>query len=190
MNDIIDELLDRNRSISDVKAELAFRKREGILGCKRIITPEEADDWNDDLGGRTTEEIEAIYQCWLERELNSSPHKVGPGLRDNTLYEKFAAMFPDFMSRKYSVLCLVAEHAKPLLLEWVFGDWISISHNYDICGSVAYEPLVMFGVNSDERAMWAYLLEISEPRRYDVVYTEPGKPDVQMQKNIHDLTSQ
>jgi hypothetical protein len=190
LNDIIDELLDRNRSISDVKKELVLRKNKRILGHERAMTPEEADDLNDDLGGRTTDEVEGIYQCWLERELNISPNKAETGLKNNALYEKFAAMFPEFMSGEYSVLCLVAEHAKTLMLEWVFGDWISIAHIYNIDGSIAYEPLVMFGVSGGERTMWAYLFELSEPRQYDIVYAEPGKPNLQMQKNIHEFTSQ
>ena len=112
------------------------------------------------------------------------------GLYDSELYAKFTQMFPEFMNSEYTTLRLEAEHAKPLELEWVFGDRISIAHTYELNGKPAFDPLVMLGVKSDEKTMFAYSFELSDPPREGIVYKTPGEPDVELQENIHRLTSQ
>jgi len=109
---------------------------------------------------------------------------------ENNLYDKFAEMFPQFMNGDYSTLRLEAEHAKPLELEWVFGDRISMSHAYELDGNLAYEPMIMFIVNNKDKTMTACSLELSEPPRNDVVYDDKGHADVDMQKNINNLAVQ
>jgi hypothetical protein len=121
---------------------------------------------------------------------------------EHRLYEKFAAMFPEFMSGEYDTLRLEAEHAKPLVLEWVFGVTVSIAHTYELepesspasrrggSGEPAYEPRVMLKVNSEAKTMTAYSLELSEPQRTDNVYDSRGNANLERQRNINDFTLQ
>jgi hypothetical protein len=118
------------------------------------------------------------------------PLKVVADTLEHKLYAKLTDMFPQFMSGEYSTLRLEAENAKPLTLEWVFGDWISISHTYERGGEPAYEPMVMLAVNSAEKTITARSLDLSEPPRHDVVYRNDDPPDLAMQQNINNFTSQ
>ncbi|MDR1668912.1 MAG: ssDNA-binding domain-containing protein [Oscillospiraceae bacterium] len=108
---------------------------------------------------------------------------------EHELYKKFAAMFPEFMDGEYDTLRLEAEHAKPLELEWVFGDTVSIAHTYELNGEPAFEPLVLLKVNSAEKTMTASMLEITQPQRIDVV-DSGGRVNLEMQRNINSFTSQ
>jgi hypothetical protein len=109
---------------------------------------------------------------------------------EHQLYEKFAAMFPAFMNGEYETLRLEAEHAKPLELEWVFGDAISIAHTYELNGEPVYEPRVMLTVNSEEKTLTAHSLELTKPPRMDDVYGNNGITDFERQRNINDFTLQ
>jgi hypothetical protein len=109
---------------------------------------------------------------------------------EHQLYEKFAEMFPDFMSGKYDTMRLEAENAKPLELEWVFGDTVSIAHIYEFNGEPAYEPRVMLKVNGEEKTMSAASLELSEPPRIDNVYDDRGCVNAESQRNINSFTIQ
>jgi hypothetical protein len=109
---------------------------------------------------------------------------------ERQLYAKFAAMFPEFMNGEYETLRLEAEHAKPLELEWVLGDAISIAHTYELNGEPAYEPLVMLKADSVNKTMTASSLELSEPPRNDIVYSGEGRADRAMQENINNFTLQ
>jgi len=144
---------------------LAFAKERGIDLTVDIPTPETATEPNVQRNDRET----------------SLEHQI---------YNKFADLFPQFMSGEYSSLRLEAEYAKPLVLEWVFGDLISIAHSYELNGEPAYEPRVFLSVNREQQTLTASSFELSEPPRNDIVYQEAGKPDVAMQQNINSFTSQ
>jgi hypothetical protein len=109
---------------------------------------------------------------------------------EHRLYEKFSAMFPGFMNGEYETLRLEAEHAKPLELEWVFGDTISIAHTYELNGETAYEPRVMLTLGSEEKTLTAHSLELTKPPRMDNVYAGSGIADLERQRNINDFTLQ
>jgi hypothetical protein len=118
------------------------------------------------------------------------PTKAAENTLEHDLYEKFAELFPDFMNQKYSNMRLTAEYAKPLELEWVFGDTLSIAHPYELNGNCAYEPLVVLKTDGVNKTMTASSLEMSEPPRNDVVYSGEGQPNVDMQRNINKFMSQ
>jgi hypothetical protein len=109
---------------------------------------------------------------------------------EHDLYQKFAEMFPYFMNRKYSNLQLKAEYAKPLELEWVFGDTLSVAHTYELNGNPAYEPLVTLKADSVNKTLTASSLELSEPPRNDAVYNGDGRPDAAVRENINNFMSQ
>jgi len=109
---------------------------------------------------------------------------------EHELYEKLAALFPQFMNREYSYLRLESNGFEPLSLEWIFGDRISIMHTYELNGDLCCDPMVDFIVNSTDKTMTASSYEQSIPPIYNIVYSEPGKPDVKLQRSINDFASQ
>jgi Skp family chaperone for outer membrane proteins len=147
------------------------------------------------FGERLVKLKQAVKRMPIEQKRGIADDKPAPDTEvkrtlEHDLYEKFAEMFPDFMDRKYSSMRLTAEHAKPLELEWVFGDTLSIAHTYEINGKPAYEPLVMLKADSANKTLTASSLELSEPPRNDVVCGVDGEVDTGMRENINNFTSQ
>jgi hypothetical protein len=92
---------------------------------------------------------------------------------EHELYEKFAALFPDFMDRKYSYLRLESGGFEPLSLEWVFGDRVSVMHTYELNGDLCYDPMMEFAVNSADGTMCGVTFEQSIPPFYQF-YNDEG----------------
>jgi hypothetical protein len=70
-------------------------------------------------------------------------------------YVKFAEMFPDFASRKYSYMKLESPGFEPLSLEWIFGDRISIMQTYVQEGDLMYDPMIEYTVSEGNKSMTA-----------------------------------
>ncbi|GHU35778.1 hypothetical protein FACS1894105_05040 [Clostridia bacterium] len=68
-------------------------------------------------------------------------------------YAKFAEMFPDFASRKYSYMKLESPGFEPLSLEWIFGDRVSIMQTYVQEGDLMYDPMIEYTVSDSEKSM-------------------------------------
>ncbi|GHU89237.1 hypothetical protein FACS1894202_06970 [Clostridia bacterium] len=81
-------------------------------------------------------------------------------------YAKFAELFPDFISQKYSYMKLESPGLEPLSLEWIFGDRISVMHTYTMNGDLMYDPMIEFSVNSVDKTMTATKFEQSMPPLY------------------------
>ncbi len=105
---------------------------------------------------------------------------------EHALYQNFAEGFPRFMNGEFQTLRLEAPHAKPLELEWIFGDRISIAHTYELNGEPAFEPRIELLVDKENKKLQALSLETSEPPRHDFVYYK-GIPNIGRQQNIHNL---
>ncbi|MDR1704622.1 MAG: ssDNA-binding domain-containing protein [Clostridiales bacterium] len=122
------------------------------------------------------------------RQTPAEPAEKETGSMERKLFERFTELFPGFMNGEYNSMELKSEHAKPLNLEWIFGDTVSIAHTYELDGKPAFEPYVMLNVNSADKTMTASAIDISEPPRHDVVFSEHGRADLTMQRNINTLT--
>jgi hypothetical protein len=68
-------------------------------------------------------------------------------------YAKFAEMFPDFASRKYSYMKLESPGFEPLSLEWIFGDRVSVMQTYVQEGDLMYDPMIEYTVSDSEKSM-------------------------------------
>jgi hypothetical protein len=115
-----------------------------------------------------------------------TPGKEEDSTVENNLYQKFAERFPRFMSGEFWTLRLEAPHAKPLELEWIFGDRISIAHTYELNGEPAFEPRIELYVYSKAKKLEALYFETTDPPRKDSVYYK-GVPNTGRQQNIHKL---
>ena len=88
------------------------------------------------------------------------------GTLENKLFERFAEMFPDFASGKYSYMRLESDGFEPLSLEWVFGDRISVMHTYTQNGDLCYDPMMEFHFDNIGRTMSPCMFEHSIPPLY------------------------
>ena len=85
---------------------------------------------------------------------------------ENRLYEKFAELFPDFASGKYSYMRLESDGFEPLSLEWIFGDRISVMHSYELNGDFCYDPMMEFRFDNIGKTMSACVFQQSIPPLY------------------------
>lgn len=93
---------------------------------------------------------------------------------EHKLFDKFAGMFPNFMSGKCSYLRLESESFEPLSLEWIDSERISVMHTYKMNGDTMYDPMVTFDVDRQAQTMTAHEFEQSMPPLYQRVEEENG----------------
>lgn len=93
--------------------------------------------------------------------------------KHHKLYDKFADLFPDFISGKYSYLRLEANSFEPLSLEYVFGDRISVMHTYTMNGDLMYDPMMEFHFDRESGTMKPCVFEQSMPPLYQF-FNEDG----------------
>jgi len=85
---------------------------------------------------------------------------------ENRLFDKLTALFPDFMSGKYSYLKLESPGMEPLSLKWIFGDRISVMHTFVQEGDLCYDPMIEYIVNSEKKTLTASMFQQSIPPLY------------------------
>ena len=124
-----------------------------------------------------TPEVMARAQETLKRRMDfkKAVANVNTTLKTkyHRLYDKFADLFPDFVSGKYSYLRLEANGFEPLSLEYVFGDRISVMQSYTMNGDLMYDPMMEFLFDREGGTMKPCVFEQSMPPLYQF-FNEDG----------------
>jgi hypothetical protein len=145
----------------------------------------------------------AFAKAYLEprtKQRGAGPKQPARNAADKKLYEKFAAMFPDFASGKYRHLRLEADGFEPLSLEWVYGKRVAMMHSYVQNGDLCYDPMMEFRLDSEKGEMSAAAFEQSIPPLYQYIDDSgngisvdgSGKPgiDKNLQAELNGFASQ